>query len=418
MYTPSLSNEGGRLIPFSELLAHLLKAAKLSRKAFALKFGISPSTIKPWALGEHTPSLEHKPHLIAIEKHYSLPPGTLTAYLPKHSLHAADSYTTRQTTIGRRLSTNLRLRYGLKPLPKKVGATFKDLTKFMTGLCPPKGYKRNSTWRVDADGRVPTADIYRGYSSYFFGFLCLPSDSNEPKMLGKGFSAADLSFALLGDSELVEAYIEFKKVRADGHYTNETRNFLRFCRSLLRAKTGYLAQHPELGLSLPEPVAPADWAEWCEESRERLKDLLKPFGGDKPTREGRDVEEPIQKILSMPHPIEALRTMLTNMEADKPSPTASKVTHAVHHRNGLLVRLLSSNPLRIKHYSWMTWRADNKGNLYQKEDGSWWLRFPPRCSRTSAARRQSNTTCRSRNVCGTILRLTCTSTARTSQAQA
>lgn len=370
----ALPHEWGERAPFNEMLAHLLSVSKLTRKAFALKFGINPSTIKPWFNGEHTPLLVHKPHLVRIEEYYSLPGGTLTAYLPKYHKHATEAYRTRQTVIGRRISINSQLRYGLRTFPQQLVNAWDDLNLFMSRPYPPKSYQRNSSWRI-SNGRVKTADIYRSYSSYFFGFLCLTPNALDIKMRGKGFATTELTLGMIGDSSLVEEYIEFKFRRSDGHYTNETRNFLRLSRSLLRAKTGYLAQHSEFGLTLREPIPESEWEVWCEENRARLKVILYELEEGKKFEMGRDVNEPLRKILELQHPLKELKKLVTQMKADKPSPTTGKVRHAVHNRNCLLVQLLSSNPLRIKHFSWMTWRADNTGNLYQHPAGSWWLRF-------------------------------------------
>jgi integrase len=37
--------------------------------------------------------------------------------------------------------------------------------------------------------------------------------------------------------------------------------------------------------------------------------------------------------------------------------------------------VLVSNPLRLRNIATLTWRADNTGQLYQRPDGSWWIRI-------------------------------------------
>src|SRR5205085_8458125 len=84
-------------------------------------------------------------------------------------------------------------------------------------------------------------------------------------------------------------------------------------------------------------------------------------------------------------------------------------THVIHVRDIFLIKLLDSNPLRAENLSMMTYlplhhdafdatcesyrkwysfgrtpdaskfftETDRSSNLYQKPDGSWWLRFDP-----------------------------------------
>jgi integrase len=42
----------------------------------------------------------------------------------------------------------------------------------------------------------------------------------------------------------------------------------------------------------------------------------------------------------------------------------------------VLIKLLSSNALRRRNLVYLTWRADDTGQLYRKADGSWWIRIP------------------------------------------
>jgi integrase len=90
----------------------------------------------------------------------------------------------------------------------------------------------------------------------------------------------------------------------------------------------------------------------------------------------RDVEEPIDFILKDPHPLRHLYRLADLMEESLPPESAAKYQRAMNYRDMFLVRFLTANPLRIKHFSEMTWRADGTGNLYRREDGTWWLRFP------------------------------------------
>ena len=52
-------------------------------------------------------------------------------------------------------------------------------------------------------------------------------------------------------------------------------------------------------------------------------------------------------------------------------PVTGGVDEAIWARDLLLIRLITSNPLRAKNLKLLTYKPDNTGNLYKKDDGSW-----------------------------------------------
>jgi integrase len=90
---------------------------------------------------------------------------------------------------------------------------------------------------------------------------------------------------------------------------------------------------------------------------------------------GRDPAEPIQGILNLERPMSALFDMIESMRGALPPASMCAKTRAVAFRDLLLVEMLVSNPLRIGMFSIMTFRADQSGNLYRRQDGSWRIRF-------------------------------------------
>lgn len=261
--------------------------------------------------------------------------------------------------------------------PAHLECEWQAFVSFKTRAYPPDGFERNGSWRL-RHGKSVTANINKAYLSSFFGYLCLNSDNKKLKLRGLDFPHDRLSLALLGDKSLVERYIEFKRHRAGNKYTSETISFLSLCASLLRAGTGYLAQHPEFGDRLTEKISIEDWDVWCEAAYKRFVQLKKHLNEGNRIRQGRDVEEPLRAILSERQPLTVLKKFRDSVEFNAPPNTADLHARAIHKRNLLLIDMLISNPLRVKHFSMMNWREDNKGNLYQKADGSWWLRFKAR----------------------------------------
>ena len=309
-----------------------------------------------------------------------------------------------RTAYARRLMTAIHERYKLRDFPPRLKAEWDELYALMTPTLEPDGpLKRNGFWFVDPEtGDCPTAGKTMNTLSGFFGYLSLPVEGRSflipekkkdkkkkkeeeegekppPKytvVKGEGFSPDSLTLALVTDVPLVKRYLEFVKGRAGGVYNTETEQIINLCCMLLRKKTGFVRQQPHYGERLQPPVPAGKWSRWCASAHERLREQIRNLDKNGQIVQSRDVDEPIDFILNDPHPLRYLYKLADLMEADLPAPSAKGVDRAVAYRDMFLVRFLTANPLRIKQFSLMTWRADNTGNLYQERNGSWWLRFP------------------------------------------
>lgn len=82
---------------------------------------------------------------------------------------------------------------------------------------------------------------------------------------------------------------------------------------------------------------------------------------------------PIMHILQMAQPMDAIADMVQRMRADR--PVLDPKAEAIWARDIVLIKLLASNPIRRRNLIHLTWRADNTGELHQREDGSWWLKI-------------------------------------------
>jgi integrase/transcriptional regulator with XRE-family HTH domain len=371
---------------FKDALREIIKASGLSVFMFAKRCGVSHNTMYQWFHGTMSPTYQSIPNIHKIEDFSGLRRGALITRL-SHLRFKTRPFRTGLGSFGRKVRENQELIYELKELPKRVEQEFAHLVSIMTLPYESEDIKKNSYWRTNEDGKVPTAQIKERYMRGFFGFLLLPPNHENikqrglspnhpnPKLRGKGLKPDQLTLALFGDKKLVEAYIEFKKIRAGGVYTNETENFLRFCTSLLREKSGFLAQQPKYGRRLPAPVAKKDWAAWCENARARFLTVRRDLKANNQIKQGRVVDEPIEFIIKTKHPMRFLRHLINNIEQNAPPSTRVKVMKALYFRNRLFIRMLCANPLRLKHYQRMTWNKDNTGNLYQDDDGKWRLRY-------------------------------------------
>jgi integrase len=82
---------------------------------------------------------------------------------------------------------------------------------------------------------------------------------------------------------------------------------------------------------------------------------------------------PIASIVQLDSPMEAIADMLVRMRRDRPG--TGGVGEAIWGRDLVLIKLLVSTALRQRNLSLLTWRPDNTGMLYQRPDGTWWVRI-------------------------------------------
>ncbi|HWS86445.1 MAG TPA: hypothetical protein VN282_05760 [Pyrinomonadaceae bacterium] len=388
----------------SEALKDLAGSRSMTAYAFSKAVGVDDCTFLHWFLGESNPSNREKTvkAFRSIERYCGLKEGELISLIrtvsrPRRGVGTGGPRSQHSLRQERATSE----RYKMNVFPPRLQAEFDGWFDLMTPMLEPEGgLRRNGHWFIDPETReCPTAVRNKSLLAGFFGYLCLPVNGRRfpiPKwkreaqagveegedaevgytvVCGEGFNQNSLTLALVSDVSLVKRFLEFGRVRAGGHFNGDTVHFLNMCCTLLREGTGYIRQHPEYGQRLPQPVSAEEWDGRCASAHRRFRDVLLDLNKNHLVRQSRDVSEPIDFILNDAHPIHYLYELADLMEGDLPGPPA-KYKRAMSYRDMFLVRFLTANPLRIKHFSKMTWKADNTGNLYQERDGSWWLRFP------------------------------------------
>jgi integrase len=215
------------------------------------------------------------------------------------------------------------------------------------------------------DQYVPTAGIAWTKVAGFLGWLQLPRSLGGLQMDAE--QAQTLAWLVRDD--LIEQYLDWKIRRSGDVVHSGIEEFPRFVSGLVNSKTGYLKLTTALSNSLV--LQGMSWAEQCEQCFAGMKELKQHYEGLFKT--SRDPFEPIQAVLVLPNPLDAVADMTFRMTADRPLTNGTQ--EAVWARDLALIRLLMSNPLRIKNLQELTWRADNSGQLYQQPDGSWHIRI-------------------------------------------
>ena len=232
----------------------------------------------------------------------------------------------------------------------------------------PLGRKTDRTWyRYLGDKEVASAQAGWGKVSSYLGWLQLSVEDG-----GAGLPESELhTLAWIAVPDYLVQYLEWRKKRAGGSHTTFVPEFLGWLMSLVRPVEGYFPQSPSLRETLPERYRNGSWDDMCERQMKYCRRLTQSLRGQ--IQMHRDPFEPLNGVLNLPEPMEAVVDMVQRMRAQR--PIGNPLLEAVWSRDLVLVKLIASNPLRHRNLAHMTWRADNTGNLYQKGDGSWHIRW-------------------------------------------
>lgn len=234
-----------------------------------------------------------------------------------------------------------------------------------------------ASWFAFLDGvEVPTAKVTWSQTASFLGWMALPTDQG-----GLGMAAANLqTLAWLAVPDYVEAYLEWLKKRCGGKRTRGTGVFLSLASNMVREKEGYLSQQPAFLKTLPDKYQGEDWRELCNRQRAYIAKLQHAFEPELVSN--RDSFEPIRSIIELPQPLEAIADMVQRLRMDR--SVGAVTSEAIWARDIFMVKLFVSNPIRLRNMAALTWSRDNvdsrkptdRGSLYQRTDGSWWLFVP------------------------------------------
>jgi integrase len=366
---------------FDQALKKLLKDKRYTPHTFQktfLKGMCGKSLLHTWCSGAITPSVQSLPLLRKIEHLLEVEAGTLTSRLPR-KLKGTGKRKTRQTSYGDKMAVARAKPYGL--WPDEVKEEWAELVAYKTSAILQEDVSQAASgWSESISSKgvqVPTANMSKSNLRLFFGYCCLPGGNADPYLRGRGMKPEAMTLALLANKEIVEGYIEFRRIRAGGKHNNGSINFLNMVTGLLRPETGFLYLHPHIAQRLNKLITKSTWHEECASNRKRLLNVSAQLKRRKKKAEhkhfakGREPQEPIKEILSLPRPLHAILNMINEMLRDMPTANSSPVTRAMHFRNVLFIALLSANPLRIRQFAIMEFDR----HLVRHKDCSWWLQL-------------------------------------------
>lgn len=362
---------------FSERLKYLLESRGYTRSSFwklFLQDKVGRGNFNSWLEGSQ-PIRKPISLIEMIERYLECEAGTLTSTL--FYLNRSFNIPPSDDECSRRLIENQKKKYRI--WTPKMEADFIKLVKFKTATVLPEGLKRNrnAAWTRDVDGNVPSAVMFKDQLKSFFGFCCLPVDSEDPTLRGLGLDPEKLSLTLLLNKGYLEKYItEFRLARAGGKYNKAFEVFITSFASLMTKDFGYLYQKHELRSEMTEELTVAQWRRRCLAVRSRLNDIRNFIVGAKMTGspdfgKGRDITGRIGDLIKAKSPMDETLKMVKDMIADAPKLHKTRSRRAQFMRDLLLIALLQANPLRIKMFGFMEFDR----HLVQERDGSWWLQF-------------------------------------------
>ena len=224
-----------------------------------------------------------------------------------------------------------------------------------------------------ASSALRTLLFLRGY----FGFLIKPSTGNRATS-GLGLKLEDVgTLASLAIPEFVAAYMEFVKARSGNLLHNGHGNAAGIIVGVCREIEGYLWQQPEV---FEERVAQfaknRPWHTLCQQTVAVCKSWQAASAG----RKSRDPKELLQPLFALKDILAPFKRAIQKLDLAAAAAVPGSVHQALFKRDALILGLSLFNPLRhrtltITKYIAPGQQSDLISNLFQAEDGHWWLRF-------------------------------------------
>jgi hypothetical protein len=201
---------------FGSALQVLISRSGLLKVQVAEKAGVKYNTLRSWASGRTEPRGCHRESIEKLEKEFSVVPGTLTNR--SRWMRRTCKRVPPTTAAGKQHSALCKLKYTLHfdDWPEALRNLFETLYLLTepgrrTGrsdIRPP------GRWSRRRNGRRATRGFHIASLSHFFGFLSLSKDEENPYLRGYGLTKEDLTFDVLADFDLIDAYFNYRALRA------------------------------------------------------------------------------------------------------------------------------------------------------------------------------------------------------------
>lgn len=368
-----------------QALQHMMSVHGQTKTQLAGFLHISPATFGEWVNGYHLPSRRHHDKLNRLEQLWDLPTNALLGLVTRFNNHLAHRTHTDYPSL-----TAVPYALLADQVPSRVYLEFRDLLAHKTDTLLPEGIIRESRWSLrpqETYGRAVHERIIIGNN------VCVTGEKYWKLITGylgylhhtQGYPIEKLSLGLMADASGFKDFLHFIIGRR-GFVTNHIALQLQYAMALVHPRWGYITQ--ESSYAPTQNVPQSDWANHCGKQHKLLSSYLTQLKKDTRIKQGRSVDEPIQLILSDPEPLRFLYLMESRLNNAKPA-RRFKQRYSLWGRDRLLLRMLITNPLRINHYSSMTYREDDTGHLRRNLSDEWIVRFDHWEFKNSAGAAQS-----------------------------
>ncbi|MFM0684849.1 helix-turn-helix transcriptional regulator [Paraburkholderia strydomiana] len=376
-----------RMPPFQSVLNELLTQSQTTVAALARAANISKSTLRAWVNGA-LPNSRAVPSLKRLERFFALEPNKLLdlAY-ERPIVKRPESKPAVVIPYRLRLARNSKDKYRLTQISDSLVrewlafVTHKteklpDLRRFSRGVWVTTDLftegETDRNWFCFTKGKfVPTAGLAWSHVISYLGWL-----KRARELGGAGLPSDDVqTLAWLSNKQLVHRYLKWLIERAEDKVHEGVLHFVMMIGALNHPQHGYLTQMPEVRERLPDAHRPRAWEDACQEAYAWAREMKKNLRADG-VEHSREPMAPIKRVLELDDPLEAVADMISRMKSCRPA--TGSIHEAVWARDLVLVKLMTSNPLRAKNMKLLTYRADNTGNLYRRQDGSWFIRIERR----------------------------------------
>lgn len=371
----------------SDFHLHLRQALALAGEApktVAKRAGASPSAVQRWLKGA-MPNKRALPSVTRIERALKLPPDSLRRLVTRKG----DATETKNAPATPEIPYRVRLkartldeyRVKVESLTPSFDAEWAAFFDYKTTRAAKLNRSQRGKWRLLPEQKIAkplhqyarkgslwcvTADIIFRQILGFLGYLTLPKMRG-----GMGLPHSEMqTLAWLAVPDAVNGYLEFLTARADGLVCGTQAKFAALASSLTHPTTGYLTQQPGFQARLPARYQNVSWAEMCDATTA----LCLTWKADA-VDISRDPTEPIRGLLDLKDPFAPILQAIIDLDAEAAAAPSGSLRESICKRDALLLAMLRANPLRRRNFILMTWRENNGGNLYRRENGQWWLRF-------------------------------------------
>ena len=375
---------GDNLPPFNQAFRSVLKDYPVRR--LGRELAIPPAMLYGWLKGKK-PRLSNVAHIHRVETYFGIEQGELAILAGFDGSARVPQIVGATTVVGyrERLATQTAQHYLCKPgVDSPLRQQWQDFVRYKSEWSPTLSRSDKGVWRIAPfafrreteaswftylDGvEVPSAKIGWTKVASYLGWLALPTSEGGAELPAESTH----TLAWLAVKPKVDAYIRWRVKRCGGKFNGSVFEFLAFVAGVLRQGTGYLCQQPELRVTLPDAYQAQDWDSMCRETFDLVQSVaVRQRPSRKQTRDPRD---PIRHILDSENPLDFVADMVQRLRGDRPLGLSPR-REAIWARDLALIKFLVSNPLRLRNIATLTWRADNLGQLYQRPDGSWWVRI-------------------------------------------